>query len=770
MNFVHPTLALVGLAAIALPIIIHLLIRRRIKPVRWAAMRFLLDAYKQSRRRLLLEQILVLMARCALVGCVALALGRLLFGGSAGAGLGSGTRPTSLILLIDDSLTSGAGDALARHKSEAARLLSELNPGAGDTAALVTLSRPAEGVVLPPSSDIGAVRNIIERLTPTDASADLAGALHEINRSVLAIDERDRPRVVVAVLSDFLAGSVDLQTPLTALMPKPDALLFSAPRAEGIDNVGITSVEPLRSVVTGGRSLASSNQVRVTLMRSGPSVGEATSRVVRVLTTREGGGSETLAQAQARFEPGQRETSVIMQANIGPPESGSRASRVIAATIDADALPGDDGVHRVIEFRDSIRVAVVAPRRFQQPTEGAGLDRFDAADWISLALEPIAQQVTGPRADIETSRVEPGAITSARLAGFDAIALCAPQSLDQTGWRAISSFVDQGGLLIIVPPAGVSVHLWADQLASFDLGWTVGREAKDFEPPQSIDASTTLSPRDDLLSLVRPELQELVRAVGVRRALSLAIDPDRRERAVLGLADGSAFLVAGTPSGETPRSGRGLVVLFASSLDLGWTDLPAKPLIVPLVQEIVRQGVGVARGIWHASAGTIPPLPTGTSELRSSEKVIETGSSSPITIAIAGRESAPPAIRRSGVFRALDAQGSTRAWISIAPDPRASDTSPVAPSPLRSWLGAIAPGSAATELAVAEHAETGRGQLAEAIGTADGAKDRSFAFLLAALALALAELVLARWSSHARVSTDPLVASGTRAGTGGLAA
>lgn len=769
MNFVHPSLALVGLAAIALPIIIHLLIRRRVKPVRWAAMRFLLDAYKQSRRRLLLEQILVLLARCALVACVALALGRLLFGGSAGAGLGSGTRPTSLILLIDDSLTSGAGDALARHKAEAARLLSELNPSVGDTAALVTLSRPAEGVVLPPSSDIGAVRSIIERLTPTDASADLAGALHEINRSVLAIDERDRPRVVVAVLSDFLAGSVDLQTPLSALVPKPDALLFSAPRAEGIDNVAITSVEPLRSVVTGGRSLASSNQVRVTLMRSGPSVGEATGRVVRVLTAREGGGSEALAQAQARFEPGQRETSVIMQANIGPPESGSRASRVMAATIDADSLPGDDGVHRVIEFRDSIRVAVVAPRRFQQPTEGTGLDRFDAADWISLALEPIAQRVTGPRADIETSRVEPGAITSARLAGFDAIALCAPQSLDQTGWRAISTFVEEGGLLMIVPPAGVSVHLWADQLASLDLGWTIGREAKEFEPALSLDASTSLSPRDDLLALVRPELQELVRAVGVRRALPLAIDPDRRERAVLGLADGSAFLVAGTPSGDAPRSGRGLVVLFASSLDLSWTDLPAKPLIVPLVQEIVRQGVGVARGIWHASAGTLPPLPKGTSELRSAGAVIETGSSSPLTIAIAGRESAPPPIRRSGVFRALDAQGSTRAWISIAPDPRASDTSPVAPAALRSWLSAIAPGSPAAELAVAERAETGRGRLAEAIGTVDGAKDRSFALLLAALALALAELVLARWSSHARVTSDPMMASGRRAGAGGLA-
>jgi hypothetical protein len=127
-----------------------------------------------------------------------------------------------------------------------------------------------------------------------------------------------------------------------------------------------------------------------------------------------------------------------MQADVGPPESGSRASRIIAASIDADALPRDDVVQRVIEFRDSIRVAVVAPRRFQDQGLGAtaGLDRFDAADWVTLALEPLMAPpagASGPKADIETSRVEPSAITAARLTGFDAVALCAPQSLDPTG-------------------------------------------------------------------------------------------------------------------------------------------------------------------------------------------------------------------------------------------------------------------------------------------------------------------------------------------------
>lgn len=780
MSFLHPMLAAVGLGAIALPIIIHLLIRRRVKPVRWAAMKFLLEAYKQRRRRLILEQILLLATRCLLVACIAIALGRLLIGSDPGAGLGAGARPTSLILIIDDSLTSAVDGSLARHKEEAARLLSQLNPGTGDTAALVTLSRPSEGIVLPPTSDIGALRSIIDALTPTDASTDLAGAIQTINQAAGAglvgtADTAEGPRVVVAVLSEFLAGSVDLQTPLGAIAPEPDLILMSTPRAEGVDNVAITSVEPLRSVVTGGRSLAASNQVRVTLRRSGPGVGAATTRTVRVLTSREGGGTETLGQSSARFEPGQQEATVIMQADVGPPESGSRASRVIAASIDADALPRDDVVQRVIEFRDSIRVAVVAPRRFQDQGLGAsaGLDRFDAADWVTLALEPLmapAPGASGPKADIETSRVEPSAITAARLTGFDAVALCAPQSLDATGWRAISAFVEQGGLLLVVPPAAVSVHLWADQLSTMDLGWTIGREARDAETALSIDASTTLAPGSDLLSLVRAELPELARAVGIRRVLPLTLDPERREQPTLALSDGSVLVASAVPGGADHRAGRGLVVMLTTSLDLAWTDLPAKPLVVPLIQEVVRQGVGVARGSWHTPAGTRPALPIGTTELRAAASLLSDEQSGPSIIAAGEDPSSTPALRRAGIYRATDAQGTTRAWISIAPDSRASDTTPVAAPVARAWINSIAPGAPSQEINAAS-AGTDPASLAAALGSTETAHDRSFAFLIAALALALIELALARWSSHARaLGTGDADIAPSRPGAAGVAA
>src|SRR5947208_9552353 len=76
----HPTLAqlpfaflnlwgtiLVGVGAVAVPIIIHLLNRRRHQIVVWAAMRFLLNAQKQNTRRMRLEQLILLALRIVIL-------------------------------------------------------------------------------------------------------------------------------------------------------------------------------------------------------------------------------------------------------------------------------------------------------------------------------------------------------------------------------------------------------------------------------------------------------------------------------------------------------------------------------------------------------------------------------------------------------------------------------------------------------------------------------------------------------------------------------
>ncbi len=74
----NPGYLAVGAALVSVPIIIHLINRLRFKRLRWAAMEFLLKAQKRTRKRLIIEQLLLLALRCLLVGLLGVLVVRLL--------------------------------------------------------------------------------------------------------------------------------------------------------------------------------------------------------------------------------------------------------------------------------------------------------------------------------------------------------------------------------------------------------------------------------------------------------------------------------------------------------------------------------------------------------------------------------------------------------------------------------------------------------------------------------------------------------------------
>src|SRR4051812_37818031 len=98
-----------GLAAVSIPIIIHILNRRRFKTVTWAAMDFLLRAMKKNRRRLRFEQWVLLATRCLLVFLLGLALARPLGCENASvAGIGGRTGLDVFVLHNNHSLADQA--------------------------------------------------------------------------------------------------------------------------------------------------------------------------------------------------------------------------------------------------------------------------------------------------------------------------------------------------------------------------------------------------------------------------------------------------------------------------------------------------------------------------------------------------------------------------------------------------------------------------------------------------------------------------------------
>ena len=143
MGFLAPNF-LFALTLASVPIIIHLLNRRRFMTVDWAPMRYLKLTIKSNRRRMRIEQLILLAVRTAMVALLVLALARPVL---SQTGLGSwlgGRGRVSRVIVIDDSLSMGYqldGRGAFEAAKEVAAGLAE-NVGAQDSLTVLVTSSP----------------------------------------------------------------------------------------------------------------------------------------------------------------------------------------------------------------------------------------------------------------------------------------------------------------------------------------------------------------------------------------------------------------------------------------------------------------------------------------------------------------------------------------------------------------------------------------------------------------------------------------------------
>lgn len=757
-SFLHPTLLYVGLACVAIPIIIHLLTRQRRQPIPWAAMRFIIEAYKRQRRRLTLEQLLLLATRCLLVALIALAIARPLLSSSAAA-----TRSARVVyILLDNSLAStltnpDGQSALDSHKKTAVDLLATLDPARGDRAGLIFLGAPVDPAVVPASADLPALRRLIEQTTPTDSAADLDGAFSHLS-SELAAAPKDSPPITLSLHSEFLAGSLDTQRKLASISsPVPVSLSIAPPRETAVSNVFITRVEPLRPLILAGAALGTQadDQVRVHLRRTGPVTSQASTSLVKLKLSAPGTNAApglASADAIAKWAPGDRETSVTI--SIPTASLADAGPSALIATIDRDAIASDNTFRRPVLARRAIQVALVTPPRLEL---AVSIDRFEPADWLRLALSP----QPGDSSPIRVVDIDPRAVAEpSALAGIDAVIAPRPDLLDDRAWSRLADFASAGGLVIFATPPGTRAHPWLDLLESrFSVRIPGDREVSRPSEPLGLKPDSSAA----LLSLLSPELAELAKPVRISERLRLDTPTDP-SLALLSLSDNSPLLLIPAPPETTTESAtavapsrplsRGSVLLFTAAIDLSATDLPARPLMLPLIQELVRQGVGNSSSSLASIAGSTFALPPAAVTL------------APIP-ADAGPEidvsSAPFAPRRAGLWRAQDSRGSALSLLSVNPDPRASDTNITTREQVRAHLASALPsGTPDTRVAFTDQPTPST----DPDNTADPAKPAPDPrspipawLLLAAAACAFLELTLARIFSHARRLSPGLSAS-----------
>src|SRR5262245_51069214 len=172
--FLYPAF-LFGLAAASLPILIHLLNRRRLKRIRFPAVRFILLSQKRISRSYRLRHWLLLALRTLAVICLALLLANPIF--QTGAGLFAGAGPVALVVVLDNSLSmkwSGDGNGFKQAKEAARLLIAGLNEG--DRAALIpTNTDGREALRLKTQKDV--LLKELDGIELTDGSANLSVAL-----------------------------------------------------------------------------------------------------------------------------------------------------------------------------------------------------------------------------------------------------------------------------------------------------------------------------------------------------------------------------------------------------------------------------------------------------------------------------------------------------------------------------------------------------------------------------------------------------------------
>lgn len=225
---ITPALLGVGIAAASAPILIHLLSRRRVRKLEWAAMHWLLAAMKRHQRRLRLENWLILLLRVAALVILGLALARPVLTDSALASLVTGKR--SIYLVLDNSYSTeaklDARSVFERIKHEADLVLKSIGPD--DAISVVVTNDPDDAATngLDPHVLLGralgterasSARETLSALRTRHAVAGWAKTL-EMVRGQMTEGDFNHQVIIVTDLQarDWLQASRDVLEPSDA--------------------------------------------------------------------------------------------------------------------------------------------------------------------------------------------------------------------------------------------------------------------------------------------------------------------------------------------------------------------------------------------------------------------------------------------------------------------------------------------------------------------------------------------------------------------------
>jgi len=251
VSFIHP-LALLGLVAATIPALLHLLQRRVPPELDFPAVRYLSAAERESARRLRLRHLLLLILRTALIVVIVVAAARPLVRlKGVGGGGGGGHEPTALVVILDNSPSSGA-------VVDGRLVLDRLRVAAHSSIARTT---SADRVWLMLSDGVlrgGTREALLATIDSTHSAWQRLDVVQAVERAARLVEAQPLPGREVHVLSDLQRTAVAIGR---AAVARGVRVLAMAP-GRAVANRGIATVtvsEGAAVIALSGSSAAGSD-------------------------------------------------------------------------------------------------------------------------------------------------------------------------------------------------------------------------------------------------------------------------------------------------------------------------------------------------------------------------------------------------------------------------------------------------------------------------------------------------------------------------------
>lgn len=560
-----------GISAASIPLIIHLLHKSQFKVVKWAAMHLLEPLQRKQRRRIQIEQLLLLLVRCLIPTVLALLMARPVLTGMQAL---MGGAKTSVVVALDNSYSMEVGTKNRNTFTEARDTVSQIVRQLGRGSEVgVALMGGVPGPLLDEATynTDRADRELRKLQTGYGSAAvpaglelgvGMLGKMHEVQRELIVVS--DFQKISWGEGEDIERARI---ANLLKKLPVAPQVTFIHVGREDKNNVSVQSLDFSRFLLGVGQKF----QVRANLKNH---------------------GDTPYPSLRVYFKVDNQERGVA-QIVLGPHETGqvlfthtfeTAGSHVIAIEADApDSLKQDNSLLAAVPVWDNLPVLLINGNPGRGPLEGE-------TDFLEIALRPYTS-TKGTLADLVTTTViEPEKISTPALKDQRVIVLANVKELWEPHQKLLEDFVRNGGGLLIFPGDRIKTSFYNTKFYNDGKGLFPWR-------------LTTL---EGGLDDDAPHTAILVQHFE-HPALSLFNDPRRGNLATATVRLWYKFAESHTPgngaTNETPfvlsrlstgdpfliekKFGEGTVI--ASSVPCGaeWSNLPTRPVYLPLMQQLV---------------------------------------------------------------------------------------------------------------------------------------------------------------------------------------